>query len=156
MTLPMLAHRLAAPEMACAGKGTRRSCSSTIELLKHNAACKAQRRYMACCALPSARTEMTVMTARAPNDAPKTIPRDSLYWSARSAAMKKVLSPSSDRKMSRKPSTTPSRIGESPKRPGPQDRVQANSAAGGLESALRMLYRDTVNTTSVYDTGFCI
>ena len=60
---------------------------------------------------------MTVMTARAPKDPAKTSLRRNGYLSANSTAMKKVLSPSSEKKMRRKPETRPSLRGESPSSP---------------------------------------
>ena len=58
---------------------------------------------------------MTVMTASAPKVPANTTPL--LSFRASSTAMKKVLSPSSEKRMSRNPETIPSRSGESPTRP---------------------------------------
>ena len=60
-------------------------------------------------------TEMTVMMASAPKVPVNTAAFD--CFSARSRAMKKVLSPISEKNMSRKPDTKPSRSGVSPTRP---------------------------------------
>lgn len=65
--------------------------------------------------LPSP-TEMTVITASAPNVPVKT--RDLGCLRARRRAMKKVLSPISLKKINRKPERRPSRKGSSPTRPG--------------------------------------
>lgn len=58
------------------------------------------------------RTEMTVMTPKAPKVPRKTSPCD--CFSASSRAMKNVLSPSSENKMRRNPDTTPSLKAGSP------------------------------------------
>ena len=58
------------------------------------------------------RTEIMVMTVRAPKDPAKTKPLFS--FSASKTAIKKVLSPSSEKSMSRNPETMPSRKGLSP------------------------------------------
>lgn len=55
-------------------------------------------------------TDMRVMTARAPKVPRKTRVLDS--FSASSTAMKKVLSPSSEKRINRKPDSTPSLKGE--------------------------------------------
>jgi len=65
--------------------------------------------------LPSP-TEMTVITASAPNVPVKT--RDLGCLRARRRAMKNVLSPISLKKINRKPERRPSRKGSSPTRPG--------------------------------------
>ena len=70
------------------------------------------------------RTEIMVMTARAPKDPANTKPLFS--FNASNTAMKKVLSPSSENRMSRNPETMPSRKGLSPTSPA----LSASESAG--------------------------
>lgn len=97
----------------------------------HGDACGVPSSRKRACELPPtwpSSTEMTVITASAPKVPANTIPLGCL--SASSSAMKKVLSPISLNKMSRKPETNPSRRGESPTMPAAGGKVVGQVARG--------------------------
>ena len=77
---------------------------------------------------------MTVMTPSAPKVPANTTLRDS--FSASSTAMKNVLSPSSENRISRNPDSAPSLNGLSPSTPGARHVRYQSSCAGTVECGL--------------------